>query len=776
MRLTRSQQTTEVDAKIAAHSTYIRGGDLPQRTTLYDDLLPSERVELANEAHDTLSNYVTTPFTEITRKSKNKSMSQSLFRVGETVEIKSAHSPKPMVAVIVSFHEISHKDGAEEDENLLGSRISPLKAIVHRFELAGSTAVHRIVRPYVKNEVYYLVKDVLSTDISSILRHCKVSQKVDESPNHVASSEYVIDSAYDPTTGLYFPIRWDEFLRDKTTTHQADRIAQWNISTHGLLSSISHRGAQHDSSSSENSGHDDEATMSEDDDDDDDNDEVVSEGEQMEEEELDEIHADSDDSEAGGIKGSNKKNKRKRRNDTDTTRTPKRQKRVTRPTPHSKAALKARRKFKIRPPTVTKQDNSTLYAMEDDPFLRAMYTLHVGERPDTLPCRDDEYVTIFENVLGLLQETSGGCIYISGVPGTGKTATVHTIIRELKIMASNNECNPFTFVEINGLRVPEPSAAYPLLWEAIVGHDASVHGHLRVGPKEALRNLIVHFGLGSSENSGPACIVLMDELDQLVTTKQDVVYNFFNWPNLPGSKLIVLAVANTHDLPERTLNAKVRSRLGMIRINFAPYTKIQLVEIVNTRLNRAREGASSTRAVIKPDAILYAATRVGGVSGDARRVLDICRRTIERVHSKGREATIPDIMQVISLTQNTPTAGYIAQCSYHEKTMLAAALMEIRWTGVEEFTWEKLRSRHLGLFQQLNTHDDAPRRTPSEEQLSSVLDTLVSAGLLSVESGAMANRKALSDRKVVMTVEKQEVKRVLVETNQRWHAILGIDA
>ena len=54
----------------------------------------------------------------------------------------------------------------------------------------------------------------------------------------------------------------------------------------------------------------------------------------------------------------------------------------------------------------------------------------------------------------------------------------------------------------------------------------------------------------------------MDELDQLLTTKQDVVYNFFNWPNLVGSKLIVLAVANTHDLPERTLSAKVRSRLG----------------------------------------------------------------------------------------------------------------------------------------------------------------------------------------------------------------------
>jgi hypothetical protein len=54
----------------------------------------------------------------------------------------------------------------------------------------------------------------------------------------------------------------------------------------------------------------------------------------------------------------------------------------------------------------------------------------------------------------------------------------------------------------------------------------------------------------------------MDELDQLVTSKQDVIYNFFNWPSLSKSKLIVIAVANTHDLPERVMSGKVRSRLG----------------------------------------------------------------------------------------------------------------------------------------------------------------------------------------------------------------------
>lgn len=61
----------------------------------------------------------------------------------------------------------------------------------------------------------------------------------------------------------------------------------------------------------------------------------------------------------------------------------------------------------------------------------------------------------------------------------------------------------------------------------------------------------------------PSCsVVLVDELDQMVTKKQDVIYNFFNWPHMAHSKLIVIAIANTMDLPERELSGKIRSRLG----------------------------------------------------------------------------------------------------------------------------------------------------------------------------------------------------------------------
>ena len=53
------------------------------------------------------------------------------------------------------------------------------------------------------------------------------------------------------------------------------------------------------------------------------------------------------------------------------------------------------------------------------------------------------------------------CIYISGVPGTGKTATVYEVSRHLIKKSSKDRKLPhFKFIEINGLKLTEPKQAY----------------------------------------------------------------------------------------------------------------------------------------------------------------------------------------------------------------------------------------------------------------------------------------------------------------------------
>jgi len=51
------------------------------------------------------------------------------------------------------------------------------------------------------------------------------------------------------------------------------------------------------------------------------------------------------------------------------------------------------------------------------------------------------------------------------------------------------------------------------------------------------------------------------QLDLLCTKKQSVIYNIFDWPTRRDARLIVVAIANTMDLPERMMISRVASRL-----------------------------------------------------------------------------------------------------------------------------------------------------------------------------------------------------------------------
>ncbi|KAK0733600.1 P-loop containing nucleoside triphosphate hydrolase protein [Lasiosphaeria miniovina] len=251
--------------------------------------------------------------------------------------------------------------------------------------------------------------------------------------------------------------------------------------------------------------------------------------------------------------------------------------------------------------------------VQSSPYQLARTQLHVASVPTSLPCREAEFSLVYSHLEAAITDGTGTCIYISGTPGTGKTATVREVVSHLDGAVRADELDDFIFVEINGMKITDPHQAYSLLWEALKGQ--------RVSPAQALDLLEREFSHPSPRRV--PCVVLMDELDQLVTKNQGVMYNFFNWPGLRHSRLIVLAVANTMDLPERTLSNKISSRLGLTRITFPGYNHEQLMRIVQSRL----EGVPGN--IVDADAVQFAARKVAAVSGDARRALDICRRAVE---------------------------------------------------------------------------------------------------------------------------------------------------
>ncbi|KAL4809584.1 P-loop containing nucleoside triphosphate hydrolase protein [Aspergillus unguis] len=273
------------------------------------------------------------------------------------------------------------------------------------------------------------------------------------------------------------------------------------------------------------------------------------------------------------------------------------------------------------------------------PYRQARNLLHVSTVPDSLPCRKKEFDTVYSHLSAAIMEGTGTCIYISGTPGTGKTATVREVVAQLNAAVLQEEMDDFIFVEINGMKVTDPHQSYSLLWQALKGD--------RVSPSHALDLLDREFSHPSPRRV--SCVVLMDELDQLVTKNQSVMYNFFNWPALRHSRLIVLAVANTMDLPERTLSNKISSRLGLTRITFPGYKHTDLMEIISTRL------ANVPGNIVDPDAIQFASRKVAAVSGDARRALDICRRAVEIAEQNSSLAPIEELDDDTESLPPTPT-------------------------------------------------------------------------------------------------------------------------
>eukprot|EP00762_Andalucia_godoyi_P003320 ANDGO_06538.mRNA.1 Origin recognition complex subunit 1 len=245
-----------------------------------------------------------------------------------------------------------------------------------------------------------------------------------------------------------------------------------------------------------------------------------------------------------------------------------------------------------------------------DRYNLAKKQLQLSSVPDKLECRNEERRIILDFLVSKLENTGeGGVMYIAGLPGTGKTATVLECVRKLQGAHEMGECPPFQFVHVNGMALSDPTQLYRILYNAITGKT--------VFPAHAGELLEKMFRAQSAKRV--CCVLLIDELDQIVTKGIRVIYNMVEWSIRPFSQLVLVSIANTMDLPERLL-PRIASRFGTSRIQFAPYSQPQLVQILVSRI--------ADTFVFDPASIDFISQKVAQL-GDCRRALHLCSLAVD---------------------------------------------------------------------------------------------------------------------------------------------------
>jgi len=224
-----------------------------------------------------------------------------------------------------------------------------------------------------------------------------------------------------------------------------------------------------------------------------------------------------------------------------------------------------------------------------------------------MPCRAPERRKIITHLRTAVEQGgSSQVLYVSGMPGTGKTAVVLEALGNLK-----KECQ-FSLVHVNAMRLSAPVQVFREIADQLL---------CTTNNSQASGNLTDLFVARKAED--PVVVLLIDEVDCLATPTQAVLYKMFDWLGMPNARLVLAAISNTMDLPERLL-PRVASRFHIERVDFEPYTKVQIYDILVNRL-RGQNALDAFGDVV----LRLCAARVASATGDIRKSLQICRRAVE---------------------------------------------------------------------------------------------------------------------------------------------------
>jgi len=248
-----------------------------------------------------------------------------------------------------------------------------------------------------------------------------------------------------------------------------------------------------------------------------------------------------------------------------------------------------------------------------------------GADPGQLVGREDERSQLENFVNRAASSSPSGCLYISGPPGTGKSAMVMEVTKALAEQQANVQ-----HAYINCMSIRSSKDFYITLLSLLDKGDFGTEA-------EAMAKLQKLF---TQKKTGPAYLVVLDEIDHILTMGLESLYRMFEWSLTKPSRLTLVGIANALDLTDRFLPRLKSKNLKPQLLPFLPYTAPQIKNIILTRLKQLLPAESERPdyvPFIHPAAVELCSRKVSSQTGDLRRAFEVCRRVLDMVEVETKQ-------------------------------------------------------------------------------------------------------------------------------------------
>ena len=263
--------------------------------------------------------------------------------------------------------------------------------------------------------------------------------------------------------------------------------------------------------------------------------------------------------------------------------------------------------------------------LETKPIFKNREYLRPSYTPEELPHRDSQIHQLARILAAPLRGETPSNILIYGKTGTGKTASVKYVTRELELV-SNRAPLKVKLVYIN---CEEVNTKYRIL--AVLANTFLEKLKAERESSEGLPKSVPMTGWPTDEVyrcffraidcDKQLAVIVLDEIDKLVLKSGDeVLYNLTRMnSDLKNSKVTIIGISNDLNFMSY-LDPRVRSSLSEEELVFHPYNALQLKDILE---KRAR--ISFVNDAVKDGVISLCAAHAAREHGDARRALDLLR-------------------------------------------------------------------------------------------------------------------------------------------------------